>query len=865
MPHAAPLSSAPLSAAPLSYAPRPHKSWCRPAHFWSRLWLLAAVLACGDLTAAELSQPTAAERYQRDRWLAAALPMVCRTADPGGARLVVLEKGPAWWDRVQQNGAWTRRFRLAKQTYDHGLFTHAPSRLQVELPEPAVEFVADLGIASHGTVIFTVSTTGQELFRSDVVVGRDARVPVRVALGGARQFTLAVEDAGDSIPGDHAIWAGAQVVLESGKVLRLGDLPVMGKHEPTRFSDRLPFDFELAGEPFSELAGQWPVTLDSAELDAARTLHTLSWSDESTGLVVRCDLTVYHDFPTVEWVTSIQNTGTAPSPILSNLQGLTAGLTRPPTERYYGEFGLHHQTGSQGSRYDYQLHKTELLPAVTKRIATSGGRSSNASWPYMNLQWGHEGMLIALGWSGQWAIDFVRDGAGGLKISGGQEKTHLRLEPGEQVRLPTVVLQFYQGDRIRSQNVWRRWMRAHVVPRTAGKPPTPQLAAGSARVFGWMGSATEENQIEFIRRWVDAGVDLDYWWMDTGWYGDIWKAAPDRFPQGIRPISDFAHQHDLGTILWFEPERITPEATWIRENHPEWVLSADTTSQGLFDFGNPAALAWMNDRIDAELTDNQIDFYRVDFNMDPLEHWRQNDAPDRQGMTENLWVQGFYAHWDELRRRNPQLKIDSCASGGRRNDLETMRRAIPLWRSDYTDRSWIPDTRPKADEPSGMQCQNYGLSLWLPFHGQALDYPDPYVARSYFSPCVAMNVNLQDDTYDLAELKKRIAEWRQVAPYLACDFYPLTRYHHQEDNWMIFQFDDPRSGGGAIMAFQRTENIYPAATIRPRSLVREASYTVTDLDGGETQQQTGGQLMDEGLLLWSPEAGTARILRYQRQ
>ncbi len=79
------------------------------------------------------------------------------------------------------------------------------------------------------------------------------------------------------------------------------------------------------------------------------------------------------------------------------------------------------------------------------------------------------------------------------------------------------------------------------------------------------------------------------------------------------------HQHDLGTILWFEPERITPEATWIRENHPEWVVSADTTAQGLFDFGNPAALAWMNDRIDAELTDNQIDFYRVDFNMDPLE------------------------------------------------------------------------------------------------------------------------------------------------------------------------------------------------------------------------------------------------------
>jgi len=121
--------------------------------------------------------------------------MVRRTVDPGDAHLVVLEKGPNWWDRMQQNGAWTNRFRLGKQTYDHGLFTHAPSRLRVTLPEPATEFVADLGIASHGTVIFAVAAGGQELFRSGRVVGRDARVPVRVALGGASQFTLLVEDA----------------------------------------------------------------------------------------------------------------------------------------------------------------------------------------------------------------------------------------------------------------------------------------------------------------------------------------------------------------------------------------------------------------------------------------------------------------------------------------------------------------------------------------------------------------------------------------------------------------------------------------------------------------------------------------------
>ena len=46
-------------------------------------------------------------------------------------------------------------------------------------------------------------------------------------------------------------------------------------------------------------------------------------------------------------------------------------------------------------------------------------------------------------------------------------------------------------------------------------------------------------------------------------------------------------------------------------------------------------------------------------------------------------VQGYLRFWDDLLARNPGLWIDSCASGGRRNDLETMRRSVPLHYTDY--------------------------------------------------------------------------------------------------------------------------------------------------------------------------------------
>ena len=62
--------------------------------------------------------------------------------------------------------------------------------------------------------------------------------------------------------------------------------------------------------------------------------------------------------------------------------------------------------------------------------------------------------------------------------------------------------------------------------------------------------------------------------------------------------------------------------------------------------------------------------------MEPLGFWRGNDPPDRQGITEIRHVEGLLAYWDELRRRHPEMPIDTCASGGRRNDLETLRRAV---------------------------------------------------------------------------------------------------------------------------------------------------------------------------------------------
>ena len=614
-----------------------------------------------------------------------------------------------------------------------------------------------------------------------------------------------------------------------------------------------PFSFTYAGKPSAELLKTWDLKRQKRRLDDQRTEHTVVYTDPKTGLAVRSVAVEYHDFPTVEWTLYFKNTGAADTPILEAIQSLDIECRRGAE----GEFVLHHQTGSPCQPNDYQPFETPLAPKAVKRIAAAGGRPTNSDLPYFNLAWPGEGLIVVVGWPGQWAAEFARDGADGVRLRAGQELTRFKLLPGEEVRTPLVVLQFWKGDRVRSQNVWRRWMLAHNLPRPGGKLPPVQLAACSSHQFGEMIQADTKSQKLFIDRYLEEGLKLDYWWMDAGWYWNktgwgntgTWEVDTNRFPGGLRVISDHAHAKGVKIIVWFEPERVTA-GTWLAENHPGWILGGK--EGGLLDLGNPEARTWLTDHVDRLLTEQGIDLYRQDFNMDPLEHWRKNDAPDRQGITEIRHVTGYLAYWDELRRRHPDMLIDSCASGGRRNDLETLRRAVPLLRSDY------------IIEPVGNQGHTYGIAFWMPYYGTGSGAIDAYMLRSVMCPnfIACFDVRRKDLDYNL--IRRVLGQWRQVAPYYFGDYYPLTPYSLDAAVWIAWQFDRPDLGEGMVQAFRRGESVYEAARFRLRGLEPDARYAVADIDAGAPVEMTGRDLMEGGLPVTIKDRPGAVIIVYKR-
>ncbi|HEX4489477.1 MAG TPA: alpha-galactosidase, partial [Terriglobales bacterium] len=623
--------------------------------------LVVVLVACQWVAAVEVSPEETAEAR---RWVSAKFEGKPQARPDLGYLLPKIKSGA-----LERNARQKHPLKIATESFATGI--HCPSKgtIQVHLPAPGKRFTAAVGVDSNdisyysslgrSDVTVAVEVKGKQVFKTPAMHEGMAAIPVDVDLAGTTDFTLLVAGKDAAIDWDQVDFANAKATLGDGRELGLETLPtapLSGNYT----ADPI-FSFVFDGKKSGDLLKGWTLQRSSREIDSNQTEHTQTYHDPKTGLELRVVGIEYHDFPTVEWTLYFKNTGKADSPILEKIEALDTKLERSGN----GEFVLHHNKGAPATANDYEPYETPLEKNSDHALRAKGGRPSNGDLPYFNLAWPDEGAIIVVGWPGQWAGQLTRDGANGVQIRVGQELTHFKLLPGEEVRTPRIVMTFWKGEWRRSQNMWRRWMMAHNMPHPGGQLPPPQMAGNTSREYVEMTEATDRDENMFIDRYVEEKLNPDYFWMDAGWYPNngswvntgTWEVDTKRFPKGLRAVSDNAHAKGVKIIVWFEPERVT-KGSWLYENHPEWLLTP-TPNPGdqlydnewkLFNFGDPLALQWMTDHVDKLINEQGIDLYRQDFNMDPLNYWRAHDAADRQGITEIRYVTGYLAYWDELRR-----------------------------------------------------------------------------------------------------------------------------------------------------------------------------------------------------------------------
>jgi len=574
-------------------------------------------------------------------------------------------------------------------------------------------------------------------------------------------------------------------------------------------------------------------------------------------LEITVETAYYDNYGAYEWVVRFQNTGSSNTGVVSELK--SADMVFPgenPVLR--GILGDHQN--------QYKPYEQKLSDGGVNYKSTIG-KPTHIYFPYYNLEHGNGGTLIALGWGGTWEADFSVDSDGNAKFIGiGTNDLCTYLKPGESIRTALMLfIPYAVRDENYATNLWRSWYINCNLPRLNSngdplKPFSTSCISGDTGLPNSDGSISERyfTWRPSLEKMLSENIKPDYRWFDAGWYFDpygktvetewwstvgTWELDTIKWPdETFKESTEFARQNGMKTLVWFEPERVT-HVDGLVENYgykSEWAMP-DSNGVISNNIGNDECLEWTANRIISMMDKNGVEMYREDNNCYPTQCWTNADKADgenRMGITENKAVAGHYKLWDKIidycGKNNKDTFVDSCASGGGRNDLESMRRGVPLLRSD-SDRTTT----------SLRLSMTTSFNKWIPFNGAASveqehqlaadGKRDKYIFRASYGAILHVSAQwVQDPNTDFDMLRFGVNEWNSVKDYMLKDFYVLTPWKPEGDrkNWTSYIYYDPETDSGVLFGFRMEECEKPSCTVALSMLNAEKEYEFIDADKG---------------------------------
>ena len=613
---------------------------------------------------------------------------------------------------------------------------------------------------------------------------------------------------------------------------------------------RLPFKFNYGGECSCSFLDKWEkkITADSVSY----------FEDEKNGgLVINAEVKIYDSCPAFDLKITLENTGKANTKIIDGFSTLDFSVKSPLKD---GSYVIHKSMGGLSTLDDFVQSEVKINDGQEVLLETAGGRSSNKDLPFFRIDTGKGGIIIAVGWTGQWKCGIKNENKT-LKVSAGMEDSHFIMYPGEKFNLGSMVALFWEGDSCEANNAFRKLLLDEYIPEVkerGGKlQKMPYIFCNTCftRGGGWLNECNEENQISLINalKPLDCeDVITDAGWFKGGWpFGaGNWNADPEKYPNGLKPVSEASKAHDMKYGLWFELER-SVAGTELAEKHRGWLLragGADSESPAenefmLLNLGIPEAADYIYAIVEDKFKNDGIECYRQDFNMDPLIYWRNNDAEDRRGVTEIKYINGLYGYLDKIRANYPAVFLDGCSSGGRRIDIEMLKRFHTHQKTDL----WFNTT---VDQNSLFSLSHYIPNISFTAH---INRYDDYSFNSVMAAtlCLGWIADSEEEymgngKFEFGRAKELIDRYEKVRPYLNSSFYPLTPPNEKDDAAIAFEFYDKASDSGVIFVFAREKCAKNSVKLKIKGLENNkdnAGYILTDLATYAKTEIKSGELV----------------------
>ena len=649
---------------------------------------------------------------------------------------------------------------------------------------------------------------------------------------------------------------------------------------------KLPFSFCYNGQSYKGFPSDvFPLINKNTDSVPGKDInHFELKADEN--LRIKIETAFYPAYGAYEWVVWFENTGSVNTGIIRDLWATDMDfMGEKPVLR--GILGDHENF--------YKPYARDLTTEAVNFKSVAGGWPTHILFPYFNLEHGDGGSLIALGWGGTWEADFECKNGGTYFKGTGTNDLCTYLKPGEKIRSALVlVIPYTVRDHDYATNLWRSWFIHCNMPRknAAGDPIQPFSTSCLCNDTGIPNSDGSISERSFtwkpsMEKMLAEGIKIDYRWFDAGWYYDpagksvekdwwgtvgSWELDKEKWPgQSFRESVDWAHERDIKTFVWFEPERVTHVDDLVKHHgyKAEWALPSNHSDAIANNLGDSECLNWTLNRIIKMMEANDIDLYREDNNFRSASCWAARDDKEggnRTGITENKCVTGHYALWDGIidfcRRTGKNTFVDACASGGGRNDLESLRRGVPFMRSDYD--------RTTTALRLSMQT---AFNNWVPFCGCSsveqsgqLDPDgkrDQYIFRTSYNPVLIISAQWVHDpgtNFDMLRFGKN--EWDSLKEYFLTEYYVLTKWNGPEDtsHWTSYMYYDPEKDSGVLFAFRMETAEAASCTVKLKMLCPDTMYAVKHLDTGEVVQVKGAELA-KGFTITHDQPRSAALFR----
>jgi hypothetical protein len=435
-----------------------------------------------------------------------------------------------------------------------------------------------------------------------------------------------------------------------------------------------------------------------------------------------------------------------------------------------------------------------------------------------------------------------------LRLSATVNGLNHPVAPGETIDLPGAFVGLFTGDWDEAGFRTQRFAEDAIAVEPPGEK-FPYVAWDSWGYEKEINETVLRQEAEYA-----AALGVELFIVDLGWakrMGD-WRADPEKFPNGLKPLSDYVHSLGMKFGLHYAFSEADPESEVLAE-HPDWTSSQTYYYHGGLSLclGHKPARDWIIEQGVAMIKRYGVDWILQD-GQTLVKNCNKQTHTHHPG--DSNWansVDGLNVIIAEITRRTGVL-WENCANGGSMMTFNMMRQYVTSITND-------------ASGARGSRQGAYGATY--PFPPRYTDRYmsenriNTYATRSYMfgGPWILMNRLSEASEEDYRLLGSEIAVFKQLRQSIRDGKVGHLTARPAERRTDAIESYNARTDT-AIAIVTRDQAAGASYTLRFRDLEPSHTYRVRFQTDTRTFVLTGLQLMNQGVAVRLPDLESAEIV-----